>query len=153
MAPRRQQKGIRPDRYPSRCEHKPTWATQDIAFICYVLSLNICPRINFKEEGGKKKLFFLFYGTSSLSIHEMQLVCQWRDTHRVIIIPHHIHQNTYICAGSCHAVSGCASESARRVTRVCSPTASSGFSMWLRFLKTITKKARQQHDFARGRNP
>lgn len=114
-----------PATYPSRSEHEPTWATQDIAFICYVLSLNICPWIYFKEEGGKK--LFFFYETSSLSIHEMQLVCQWRDTHRVIIIPHHIHQNTYICAGSCHAVSGCASERARRVTRVCSPTASSGF--------------------------
>lgn len=57
----------------------------------------------------------------------MQLVCQWRDTHRVIIIPHHIHQNTYICTGSCHTVSGCASESARRVTRVCTPTAPFGF--------------------------
>lgn len=64
---------------------------------------------------------------SSLSIHEMQLVCQWRDTHRVIIIPHHIHQNTYICTGSCHTVSGCASKSVRRVTGVGAATASFGF--------------------------
>ncbi len=71
------------------------WTKKEVTFIYHVLleylSLNLFQRKSFDE-------------TSSLSIHEMQLVCQWQDTHRAIITPHHTHKNTYICTGSCHAL-------------------------------------------------
>lgn len=45
-----------------------------------------------KEKKKKNKL----YETSSLSIHDMQLVCQWQDTHGAIIISHHTQKHIHM---------------------------------------------------------
>lgn len=45
-----------------------------------------------KEKKKKIKL----YETSSLSIHDMQLVCQWQDTHGAIIISHHTQKHIHM---------------------------------------------------------
>lgn len=84
------------------CFHPP-W------IVLEYLSLNLFWRKTFDES-------------TSLSIHEIQLACQWQDTHRAIISLHHTHTNTYKCTGSCQTLRGvcqCTDEHVRKQVSVC----------------------------------